>query len=227
MSAPEETAPRGRAAAGRSARTRDAIVDLAIRLFNEGGVAKVTTNHIAAAAGISPGNLYYHFRNKEEIVRAAYGRFGEEADALLSVPPEGEQAPAAELLRRYPAGTFAIISRYRFFFEDMAELCRRDEALADDLRRLQRRFVARLKELLLRLRGTGLVLPGTPEAELEMLADNVWLVSRGWMEFAANAEVPEPTEQAVRRGVAHIFALVRPCLSPVGRTALDRILAEG
>ncbi|MFN8512060.1 MAG: helix-turn-helix domain-containing protein [Chloroflexia bacterium] len=54
--------------------TRERILDAALGLFNERGTAVVSTNHIAAACGISPGNLYYHFRNKEEIIRALFDR---------------------------------------------------------------------------------------------------------------------------------------------------------
>ena len=53
---------------------RQRIIDAALMLFNDQGTGAVSTNHIADAAGISPGNLYYHFRNKEEIIRVLFER---------------------------------------------------------------------------------------------------------------------------------------------------------
>ena len=55
-----------------SRNTHQLITESAISLFNAETVAAVSTNHIAEAAGISPGNLYYHFGNREEIVRAIF-----------------------------------------------------------------------------------------------------------------------------------------------------------
>jgi AcrR family transcriptional regulator len=53
-------------------KTRDKIIDTAIRLFNKRGTKAISTNRITAATGISPGNLYYHFRSKQDIIRAIF-----------------------------------------------------------------------------------------------------------------------------------------------------------
>lgn len=211
--------------ARRPSRTRGAIVDMAIRLFNERGISAVTTNHIAAELGISPGNLYYHFRNKEEIVRAAYEMYGREADALLE-PEAARTGDPAALLPAYIAGTVRLMQRWPFFFEDMAELCRRDAALAQDLRRMQRGWVDHCCRVLGRLRAAGLIAAEVEEEELRLLAVNVWMVACSILGYARN-EVDHPlaTGAAARRGVRHIFALVRPHLTPAARAVLDASVA--
>src|SRR5512137_3067511 len=64
--------------------TRERILDAALVLFNADGSHAVSTRHIAARLGISPGNLYYHFGNKEEIVLCLYERIEHALDALLA-----------------------------------------------------------------------------------------------------------------------------------------------
>ena len=69
-------------------KTRDRIVETSRELFNEEGASRVTTNHIAAAMTISPGNLYYHFRDKEEIIREIFARVVADFDTLYRVPKD-------------------------------------------------------------------------------------------------------------------------------------------
>src|SRR6266567_9198476 len=68
--------------------TKERIVETAIRLFNEQGTGAVSTNHIAQALSMSPGNLYYHFRNKEEIIRAILERMMTRWETLYAFPEE-------------------------------------------------------------------------------------------------------------------------------------------
>src|SRR5687768_18251967 len=86
--------------------TKDRIVTAAVELFNASSVGAVTTNHIAAHLGISPGNLYYHYANKEEIVRAAFDRMNAEADLLWEQPPANKFDPLA--LQRIVVGNLQL-----------------------------------------------------------------------------------------------------------------------
>ena len=108
-------------------KTRDRILDTALRLFNESGTAAVTTNHIADALGISPGNLYYHFRNKDEIIRALFEQLFELWDKLFALPPD--QVPTLDVLQRLVRANFTVMGDYRFIYRELIALLRRDDAL--------------------------------------------------------------------------------------------------
>jgi AcrR family transcriptional regulator len=66
--------------------TRERILDASLAMFNAQGEPNVTTNHIADELGISPGNLYYHYRNKDDIVERLFARYEARMDDALSVP---------------------------------------------------------------------------------------------------------------------------------------------
>lgn len=56
----------------RGARTRQLVVDTALRLFREQGYDRTTMRKIAAEAGLSPGNAYYYFASKQHLVQHFY-----------------------------------------------------------------------------------------------------------------------------------------------------------
>ncbi|GLW25686.1 TetR/AcrR family transcriptional regulator [Microbispora triticiradicis] len=55
-------------------KTRELIVETALRLFRERGYEATTMRAIAAEAGVSVGNAYYYFTSKEQLVQAYYDR---------------------------------------------------------------------------------------------------------------------------------------------------------
>ena len=71
--------------------TKERILATSLELFNRLGERNVSTNHIAEALGISPGNLYYHYRNKGDIVFALFERYQATVEPFQHVPTDRPQ----------------------------------------------------------------------------------------------------------------------------------------
>lgn len=108
-------------------RTRERILETALRLFNEFGEPNVTTTVIADEMNISPGNLYYHFHSKDEIVNDLFSDFEREIDRLLSVP--SRRNTDVEDVWLYLHLLFESIWRYRFLYRDLVDLLTRNRLL--------------------------------------------------------------------------------------------------
>src|SRR5207249_37000 len=100
--------------------TKTKIALAALRLFNRLGTGRVSTNTIAAAAGISPGNLYYHFRDKEEIIRLLFERMNAEADEIWQAAAVAPQLPAML------AAHLKLYGKYRFMARELPGLSHTD-----------------------------------------------------------------------------------------------------
>jgi AcrR family transcriptional regulator len=101
--------------------TRERILSAALQLFNANGVAQVSTNRIAAEIGISPGNLYYHFKNKEQIVERLFGQFELELGPLSEAYQEVRAIDDVWLMFHL---VFEVLDRYRFAYHDIDFLVR-------------------------------------------------------------------------------------------------------
>ncbi len=114
--------------------TKQRIVDTAERLFNEAGTGAVSTNHIAASMRISPGNLYYHFGNKDEIVIAALERLASSIHAAWSAPFDG--GAAGDRLEAGLERTLAALEEHRFLAREVFSLALRGGMVRDRCREL-------------------------------------------------------------------------------------------
>ncbi|HFQ61349.1 MAG TPA: TetR/AcrR family transcriptional regulator [Epsilonproteobacteria bacterium] len=100
------------------------ILETARRLFNESNTQAVTTNHIAKAMGISPGNLHYHYKNREEIIRLLYRDMRAKMSLSIDALPK-----TLEALEAHQKVLIGIQWEYRFFFREMLFLFSRDAEL--------------------------------------------------------------------------------------------------
>src|SRR3984885_3142905 len=108
-------------------RTRERILQLALKLFNEFGEANVTTATIADAMDISAGNLYYHFRNKDDIINSIFSQFENEFDKRLRF--SDSQQPSIDEVWAYLAYMADFAWTYRFLYRDLNDLLARNRTL--------------------------------------------------------------------------------------------------
>src|SRR5436189_705260 len=101
----------------RPRRTRERILETALLLFNGVGEPNATTADIADEMEISPGNLYYHFHNKDDIIAELFAGFERRLDGLL-ISPEGRDAGVEDLWFLLHL-LFEAMWDHRFLFRDL------------------------------------------------------------------------------------------------------------
>ena len=104
-------------------KTKTRVLSTALGLFNNEGESLVSAVDVASVMGISPGNLYYHYKGKDEIILALFEDFEEEIRIVLS-------SPITEPLNLkdnwvYLYIIFEEIYDFRFFYRNMSELLTR------------------------------------------------------------------------------------------------------
>lgn len=196
--------------------TRDRILDAALSLFNDAGPASVSTNHIAAAAGISPGNLYYHFSNKEEIIRALFERLFDAHDRAFVLPDN--RPPTLDDARRLVRANFDLLWEYRFVYRELGALLRRDGLLRARWLEVRRRGYAGFHELVAAFAAAGVLAAQPDELAVDRLADLCWLISEFWLPSLEVSGQPVDPAQ-LDRGVALMLRVLDPIVPVVDPTA--------
>ncbi len=208
-------------------RTRERILELSLRLFNDFGEPNVNTTLIAEEMNISPGNLYYHFKNKDDIINSIFQQFEREADRLLTVPVD--RRPNVEDAWLFLHLLFELIWKYRFFYRDLNNLLINNRTFEMRFKTLlgQKTKVARWLTDGLAQAGE---LKGTP-AEIEALAVNMVVVATYWLsyEYVLNPRRfgdPAVVSAALSRGCYQVMALTAPYLVGDARALFERLAAE-
>ena len=187
--------------------TRTRILQTALDLFNERGTAAVSTNHIADALGISPGNLYYHFRNKEEIIRAIFELQFADWDHLYDFPDD--RVPTLEDLWHLAHATFTVNWSYRFIYRELIALLRRDDQLQSRWAEIRARGFTGFRKLINGFVDAGILQPPSDPEAVTRLAEVVWLISEFWL---ARVEMSGDTLDApqIERGINLMLQVLEP-----------------
>lgn len=208
-------------------KTKEKIILASLELFNEQGERSVTTNHIAADLNISPGNLYYHFRNKTDIIYEIFLQYEMLVDHYLRMPRERHLS--LDDLVFYLESVFDGLWSYRFFHRDLESLMDGDERLRRDYRAFTIRCLNAMHRILESLKEGGVLIDMGNEHR-ESMALNVWLVVTNWMAYLKTCYAGEDSnaikKPMLKQGIYQVFSLTLPYLTEEFVPVVGRLMEK-
>lgn len=206
-------------------RTAERILEVTLELFNRFGEPNVSTTLISAELNISPGNLYYHYPAKDELINALFDRYERELNELLESAEGVRNVEDAWLFFHM---LFELIWRFRFLYRDLNDLLSKN-------RRLETHFQFVLEH---KSRAVLAVLGGLTRehamsierSEAETVARAMVVVLTYWLSYEyvrdpRRALEPDRAATALARGAFHVLSLLLPYLEADAKAHLLHLAA--
>lgn len=204
-------------------KTNEKIIHASLQLFNERGERSTTTNHIAAHLGISPGNLYYHFKNKQDIIRSIFDDY--EHFLNTSFQPYEPKAVTVDLLISYFDIMFEIPWRFRFMYTNLNDILGRDEGLSKRYLVIQQNALQRSCNILGQLKQDGLL--DVPDNKIIRLADTMRMIACFWIGYQqTHSEDTEITETSLYEGLLRVIMLFKAHATSQSIALFDKVEAH-
>ena len=204
-------------------RTAERILEVTLELFNRFGEPNVSTTLISAELRISPGNLYYHYPAKDELINTLFDRFERGLNELLPAAAEVDNVEDAWLFLHM---LFELVWKHRFLYRDLNDLLSKNRRLETHFQ-----FVLKNKGLAMQQLIDGLQRGGAlalDRREAEPLATSMVGLATYWLSYEyvrdpRHALEPESAAIALNRGAFHVMSLLLPHLEPASRQHLHEL----
>ncbi|MBS0442669.1 MAG: TetR/AcrR family transcriptional regulator [Proteobacteria bacterium] len=207
-------------------RTAERILEVTLELFNRFGEPNVSTTLISAELNISPGNLYYHYPAKDELINSLFDRYEKALRELLQASDQVRNVEDAWLLFHM---LFELIWQYRFLYRDLNDLLSKNRRLETHFQ-----FVLRDKNQAIQNVMAGLTRGGAMKIEtrdMAPVATSMAVVLTYWLSYEyvrdpRRALEPESAGAALLRGAFHVLSLLMPYLEPAQRDHLHALAGQ-
>jgi len=209
-------------------RTAERILEVALALFNRFGEPNVSTTLISSELNISPGNLYYHYPAKDELINRLFDAFEKSLGELLGAAESVRHIEDAWLFFHM---LFELIWQYRFLYRDLNDLLSKNRRLETHFQSVLERKTQAVRRLLDGLaRGSSMRID-EPGRDAEAVATAMVVVLTYWLSYEyvrdpRKALEPEGADAAMLRGAYHVLSLLAPDLEPAQREHLQALVGR-
>ena len=194
-------------------KTRDRILHTSLVLFNEEGEANTTTIDIANEMDISPGNLYYHFKGKDQIISELFDQYEHAISHTLSAPiarPLSTDRGSTEDNWYYLYVVLEEMYQYRFLYHNLENILQRYVPMKRRFKRLMQLKRAALYAICEALMRQEVI--DARSQQLPVLAENMTLNLTFWLSYDALVNERRSPEITIHQGVMQLLAMIAPYL---------------
>jgi AcrR family transcriptional regulator len=201
-------------------RTAERILEVTLELFNRFGEPNVSTTLISAELGISPGNLYYHYPAKDELINSLFDRYEKALNELLNASDGVRDVEDAWFFMHT---LFELIWQYRFLYRDLNDLLSKNRRLETHFQWVLKNKTRSVRAMLDSMNRSGAI--QIDSREMEPTATSMVVVLTYWLSFEyvkdpRNALEPDSAQSALMRGAHHVLNLLVPYLEANQRNHL-------
>lgn len=205
-------------------RTAERILEVTLELFNRFGEPNVSTTLISAELGISPGNLYYHYPAKDELINSLFDRYERALSELLNASDGVRNVEDAWFFMHT---LFELIWQYRFLYRDLNDLLSKNRRLETHFQWVLKNKTRAVKTLLDGMSRSGAM--AIDSREVDATATSMVVLLTYWLSFEyvrdpRNALEPENAQSALMRGGQHVLSLLVPYLESSQRSHLQALV---
>ena len=204
-------------------RTKERILEVSLAMFNSFGEPNVTTNAIADEMNISPGNLYYHYRSKDEIVTKIFAQFERELDELFAM---GKDRPAnVEDTWFWLHLLFEKIWKYRFIYRDLNDLLSKNRIIETHFKTILQNAQKNTERLMVEMRSINQL--KATDGEIRAVATNLVMLATYWHSYSY-VMTPRKLDEAnaMGQGVFQVMVLLAPFLEGDARLLFEKLAGE-
>ncbi|WP_440054990.1 TetR/AcrR family transcriptional regulator [Pseudoalteromonas sp. T1lg65] len=200
--------------------TKEKIIRTSIALFNLHGERAITTNHIASSLGISPGNLYYHFKNKEDIIRQIFALYSEHLNTHFK--PLSEEEEPLQQLTQYLDSLFELMWRYHFFYDNLTDILARDQELKRKYIDFQSQLFEQVYAVVIGLRNAGVI--AISDGDAKELSHMLKMTVSFWTPYVKARRMTGMLEQQdIYNGVVKVLMLFKPYATDLSLPKVDQL----
>jgi AcrR family transcriptional regulator len=207
-------------------RTAERILEVTLDLFNRFGEPNVSTTLISSELNISPGNLYYHYPAKDELINSLFDKYERSLSEILNASDGVRNVEDAWF---YMHTVFELIWQYRFLYRDLNDLLSKNRRLETHFQGVLKSKTRSVRAMLDAMSRSGAV--AIDSREVEGTATSMVVVLTYWLSYEyvrdpRKALEPESASASLLRGAQHVLGLLVPYLEAGQRQHLLTLVGE-